>query len=42
VIDTRQLAEQGAWTPEWSVLSSVLSAVVLTGLAAYEFLTTAY
>jgi ABC-type transport system involved in multi-copper enzyme maturation permease subunit len=37
-----QLAERGAWSPELSVLASVLAGVVLLGLSAYEFVKADY
>jgi hypothetical protein len=41
-VDLRRLAEQGAWHPGLSVLTSVACGVVLLALAAYEFLTADY
>jgi hypothetical protein len=42
IVDVGQLAERGAWSPELSVLTSVLAGVVLLGMAAYEFTTADY
>jgi hypothetical protein len=42
VVDVEQLAERGAWSPELSVLASVLAGAVLLGLAAYEFVKADY
>jgi ABC-type transport system involved in multi-copper enzyme maturation permease subunit len=36
------MREQGAFHPEWSILASVAFAVVMLGIAAYEFVTADY
>ena len=37
VVDLPQLVARGAWSPELSLLTSVLFGVVILGVAAYEF-----
>ena len=41
-VNVPALTAQNAWAPGWSVLSSVLCAVVLLALTAYDFLTADY
>jgi ABC-type transport system involved in multi-copper enzyme maturation permease subunit len=41
-IDVPAMAAQGAWLPEWSLAASVLSAVALFAVAAYDFVTAEY
>jgi ABC-type transport system involved in multi-copper enzyme maturation permease subunit len=42
IVNTRVLAERGAWQPAASLLASSLCAVVLLVLAAYDFVTAEY
>lgn len=41
-VDVKNLSEMGAWHPEISVLASVLTGLVLLGIAMYEFVTADY
>jgi ABC-type transport system involved in multi-copper enzyme maturation permease subunit len=41
-VDTPALMRQGAWLPGWSVLASVMCAIALLAVAAYDFVTTDY
>jgi ABC-type transport system involved in multi-copper enzyme maturation permease subunit len=42
LVSTQTLAEHGAWSPLASVLASLAAALVLLGVASYEFLTADY
>jgi hypothetical protein len=42
LVNTRVLAERGAWAPVYSVLASVACAAALLALAAYDFVTAEY
>ena len=42
VVDTQLLTQRDAWHPELSVLASLLTGLVLLGIAAYEFVNTDY
>lgn len=42
VVDLRLLTERGGWTPEFSVLASLMTAVALLAMAMYEFVQADY